>query len=103
MGLRDEERRQLDDIERRLGEDDPRLAQRLTRLRPGVPRLLWVLVALFLLFVVGGVLVAVGAGSGLPVVVVVGVLVAVGAPTAIIWRIWLRKLGRRSDRDTDRA
>ncbi|TWH20144.1 DUF3040 domain-containing protein [Prauserella rugosa] len=97
MGLRDEERRQLADIERRLGEDDPRLAQRLTTLRPGLPRVLWTIAALAALFIAGGVLVAVGTGADAPVVVVLGVVVAVGVPTFIIWRRWLRRLRPPAD------
>ncbi|GAA1231289.1 hypothetical protein GCM10009676_12810 [Prauserella halophila] len=93
MGLRDEERRQLAEIERRLGEDDPRLAQSLATLRPGTARTLWIVAALAALFIVGGVVIAVGAGSGSPVVVAIGVVIAAGVPTAVIWRLWLRKLG----------
>lgn len=93
MGLRDEERRQLAEIERRLGEEDPRLAQRLARLRPGAARTLWIVAGLMALFIVGGVVIALGAGGGSPVVVAIGVVVAAGVPTAVIWRLWLRKLG----------
>ncbi|MBB3052620.1 putative membrane protein YgcG [Prauserella isguenensis] len=93
MGLRDEERRQLAEIERRLGEDDPRLDRRLATLRPGTSRTLWTVVGLIGLFVVGGVVIALGAGAGAPVVVAIGVIVAAGVPTAVIWRLWLRKLG----------
>ncbi|MCP2253336.1 Protein of unknown function (DUF3040) [Prauserella aidingensis] len=93
MGLRDEERRQLAEIERRLGEDDPRLDRRLATLRPGTSRTLWTVVGLIGLVVGGGVVIALGAGAGAPVVVAIGVIVAAGVPTAVIWRRWLRKLG----------
>ncbi|MBB3664316.1 MULTISPECIES: DUF3040 domain-containing protein [Prauserella salsuginis group] len=101
MGLRDEERRQLAEIERRLGEDDPRLAQRLATLRPGTSRMLWIGAGLVALFIVGGVVIALGAGAGAPVVVALGVIIAAGVPTAVIWRVWLRKLdtGGRDGQD----
>ncbi|GAA1218338.1 DUF3040 domain-containing protein [Prauserella alba] len=101
MGLRDEERRQLAEIERRLGEDDPRLAQRLATLRPGTSRTLWIVAGLIALFIVGGVVIALGAGAGAPVVVALGVIIAAGVPTAVIWRVWLRKLGTGGGDATD--
>ncbi|OLT41574.1 hypothetical protein BJF85_23720 [Saccharomonospora sp. CUA-673] len=101
MGLRDDERRALADIERRLGEEDPQLAQRLATLRPGTSRLIWTALAFLGLFIGGGVLVAVGAGADAPVVMVLGVIVAAGIPTFLIWRRWLRKLGGPSEPEPD--
>ncbi|PXY20366.1 DUF3040 domain-containing protein [Prauserella sp. PE36] len=93
MALHDEEQRQLEEIERRLAEDDPRLAQRLEKLRPlGVSRIGLAILGMLALFVGGLVTIAIGAEISSPVLGIVGVVLAVGLPTVIIWRLWLRRL-----------
>ncbi|MFF5992817.1 DUF3040 domain-containing protein [Prauserella flavalba] len=93
MALHDEEQKQLEEIERRLAEDDPRLAQRLEKLRPlGLSRIGLAILLMLVLFVSGLATIAIGAEISSPVLGVLGVVLAVGLPTAIIWRLWLRKL-----------
>ncbi|MFC4000293.1 DUF3040 domain-containing protein [Prauserella oleivorans] len=92
MALHDEEQRQLAEIERRLAEDDPRLAQRLATLRPGFGGPILTLVGLVVLFVAGLAVIAIGAEISSPVLGIFGIVLAVCVPTAIIWRKWLRKL-----------
>jgi hypothetical protein len=93
MALRDEEQRQLAEIERRLAADDPRLAQRLARLRPlGLPRTVLGIVGVLAAFVTGLVIVIIGAETTSLATGIAGVIIAVGFPTLIIWRFWLRRL-----------
>ncbi|MEU3272055.1 DUF3040 domain-containing protein [Saccharomonospora sp. NPDC006951] len=93
MALHDEEQRQLAEIERRLAEDDPQLAQKLTRLRPfGMPRAGIALITMFASFVLGLAVVAIGAEVGSFVLGIIGIVLAVGLPTVLIWRLWLRRL-----------
>ncbi|MBK1786396.1 DUF3040 domain-containing protein [Prauserella cavernicola] len=93
MALHDKEKKELAEIERRLAEDDPRLAQRLEKLRPrGAARIGLALLAMLALFVGGLTTIATAAEMSSPVLAVVGVVLAVGIPTGIIWRLWLRKL-----------
>lgn len=93
MALPDDEKRRLAEIERRLSEDDPELAQRLATLRrAGSVRTALAVLGLTAAFLGGLVVAAVGAEQSAPVVAVAGVLFAVALPTLIIWRRWLRKL-----------
>jgi hypothetical protein len=73
MRLPDREQQELDEIERRLAEDDPKLAAKLNRSAPRVPRRTLVVVGMLLTYAVG--LIAVMAGVTLSSVV----LIALGA------------------------
>jgi hypothetical protein len=92
MALHDEEQRQLAEIERRLVEDDPRLARRLATLRPMQSLALVASIAGLLASVVCGLTAMVfGVLLSSPVLIIVGTLLAVFLPTAIGWRLWLRR------------
>ncbi|PRX47299.1 Protein of unknown function (DUF3040) [Prauserella shujinwangii] len=93
MALRDEEQRQLAEIEQRLVEDDPHLAQRLAKLRPfALGRAGLVVLSVVAALVVGLIVIATGSELDSPALVVLGAALAAGVPTAVIWRLWLRKL-----------
>jgi hypothetical protein len=91
MALHDEEQRQLAEIERRLAEDDPRLARRLATFRPMQSLALVASIAGLLASVACGLTAMVfGVLLSSPVLIIVGTLLAVFLPTAIGWRLWLR-------------
>lgn len=93
MALRDEEQRQLAEIERRLAEDDPGLAHRLERLRSSVlPGPVRALAGVVLSVVVGLVLAVLGTETGTTAVRLAGLVLATGVPTLIAWRLWLRRV-----------
>ncbi|MEU6646374.1 DUF3040 domain-containing protein [Saccharomonospora sp. NPDC046836] len=93
MALRDEEQRQLAEIEQRLTKDDPQLAQRLAKLSPlGFSRVGLAVVSMLVLFVIGLAVIAIGAELSAPAVWSCGIVLAVVVPTLIIWRLWLRRL-----------
>jgi hypothetical protein len=91
MALHDEEQRQLAEIERRLAEDDPRLARRLATLRPMESLVVVAAVVGVLASVAGGLIAMVfGVVLSSPILIIAGVLIAVFLPTAIAWRVWRR-------------
>ncbi|EID53012.1 DUF3040 domain-containing protein [Saccharomonospora xinjiangensis] len=93
MALRDDEQRRLAEIERRLSEDDPRLARRLAHLGSAyLSRSIVTFVALCACFVAGLALVAAGTQLRFWPVSIIGIVLAVGVPTVVTWRVWLRGL-----------
>ncbi|MFS8097457.1 DUF3040 domain-containing protein [Lentzea alba] len=91
MGLPEDEQRELDAIEQRLAEDDPKFAAKLVktppphhRLRPGVLRL----IGLLLIYVVGLVLVITGVSLSSIVLIALGAAVTAFSPVAIVVQTW---------------
>lgn len=93
MSLRDDEQRRLAEIERRLSEEDPHLARRLATLRPFGPSRVALGIAVMVVSLVAGlVIAALGSELNSVPVGIVGVALAIILPTVLIWRLWLRKL-----------
>ncbi|GLZ28055.1 hypothetical protein Lesp02_02450 [Lentzea sp. NBRC 105346] len=93
MGLAEYERRQLDELEQRLTEDDPRLAARLTNAAPAVflSRRTRAVVVLLASYVIGLVLVIMGVTISSVVVIVLGAAITTSLPVATFWRAWRRR------------
>lgn len=91
MRLPDREQQELEEIERRLAEDDPKLAAKLNRPAPRVPRRTLVVVGVLLLYVAG--LIAVMAGVTLSSVVLIaaGACVILGVFAWFAVRVWLKR------------
>lgn len=91
MGLPEDEQRELDDIEQRLAEDDPKFAAKLVktpsphhRLPPRVLKL----IGLLLIYVVGLVVVMTGVSLSSIVLIALGAAVTAFSPVAIVVRTW---------------
>jgi hypothetical protein len=82
MALRDDERRELAEIERWLVEDDPRLARQFTE-RPEPRALTGTLAAIVMMLSAGLVIMAVGVRLGAPLLVLIGGVVALAVPAVI--------------------
>ncbi|WP_053735782.1 DUF3040 domain-containing protein [Nocardia sp. NRRL S-836] len=93
MKLPDHEQQELDEIERRLAQDDPKLAAKLNRPAPRVPRRTLVTAGVLALYVVG--LVVVMAGVTLSSVV----LVALGAGVVLAVFAWFGVRAWRAHRE----
>ncbi|MEJ2852151.1 MULTISPECIES: DUF3040 domain-containing protein [unclassified Saccharothrix] len=105
MGLRDREKRALEEIERNLVGEDPRLANRLARMRPG-PRLsgrLGVAVGLTVVYLLGLTVVVFGVTTGSTALVVLGAVLTAVFPVLLV--VDAVRAGRRPDPYTvvDRA
>ncbi|MGW7535421.1 DUF3040 domain-containing protein [Amycolatopsis sp. NPDC054798] len=86
MALRDHEQHQLDEIERRLARENPRLARRFEKFRP-MPAITFAAAALGVLsvFLTGLVALVVGFGMGSAPPIAVGAVLTTAVPLAIIW------------------
>ncbi|WP_158891095.1 DUF3040 domain-containing protein [Amycolatopsis anabasis] len=93
MALHDEEQRRLAEIELRLAEENPRLAQRLAELRPiRISGTILAVVAVVGALTIGLTMMTFGAQSSSLILMVLGALLAVVVPTAAVWRCWLHRL-----------
>ncbi len=86
MALRDHEQHQLDEIERCLAQENPRLARRFEKFRP-MPAFTFAAAALGVLsvFLTGLVTLVVGFGMGSAAPIAVGAVLTTAIPLAIIW------------------
>ncbi|MTD55226.1 DUF3040 domain-containing protein [Amycolatopsis pithecellobii] len=93
MALHGEEQRRLSEIERQLAEENPRLAQRLSELRPmRIPGVVFAIVGALCSIVAGLFIMVAGAQSRNTFLIVFGAVLTVAVPTAILWRTWLYRL-----------
>ena len=88
MRLPDREQQELDEIERRLAEDDPKLAAKLNRPAPRVPRRTLVLAGLLLTYAVGLIVVMAGVSLSSVVLVALGACVVLGVFAWFAVRAW---------------
>lgn len=88
MRLPDREQQELDEIERRLAEDDPKLAAKLTRPAPRVPRRTLLLAAALLTYAAGLIVVMTGVTLSSVVLVVLGACVALGVFAWFAVQVW---------------
>ncbi|HUQ59380.1 DUF3040 domain-containing protein [Lentzea sp.] len=88
MRLPDREQQELDEIERHLAEDDPKLAAKLTRPAPRVPRRIMVVAGMLLLHVAGLVVVMAGVTLSSVAVIAVGACVVLGVFAWFALRVW---------------
>lgn len=93
MALHGEEQRRLSEIERQLAEENPRLAQRLSELRPmRISGVVLAVLGVLCAPAVGLLVLTAAAQAHSPFLMVLGTVLAAVVPTAIIWRTWLHKL-----------
>lgn len=90
MRLPDREQQELDEIERRLAEDDPKLAAKLTRPAPRVPRRTLLVVAVVMLYVLGLMVLIAGVTLSSVVLIALGACVMLGAFAWFAVRSWHR-------------
>lgn len=88
MKLPDREQQELDEIERHLAEDDPKLAAKLNRPAPRVPRRTSVVAGLLSLYVVGLLVVIAGMTLSSVVLIALGACVSLGVFAWFAVRIW---------------
>lgn len=88
MRLPDREQQELDEIERRLAEDDPKLAAKLNRPAPRVPRRTLVLAGVLLTYAVGLVVVMAGVTLSSVVLIALGACVVLGVFAWFAVRAW---------------
>ncbi|SMD18107.1 DUF3040 domain-containing protein [Lentzea albidocapillata] len=91
MGLAEDEQRELDAIERRLAEDDPKFASKLVRTPPPHHRLpprVLKLISLLLIYVVGLVVVITGVSLSSLVLIALGAAVTAVSPVIIVVQTW---------------
>jgi uncharacterized RDD family membrane protein YckC len=88
MRLPDREQQELDEIERRLAEDDPKLAAKLTRPAPRVPRRTLVVAGMLLTYAAGLIVVMAGVTLSSVVVIVLGACVVLGVFAWFAVRVW---------------
>ncbi|MGI5499956.1 DUF3040 domain-containing protein [Lentzea sp. CA-135723] len=89
MKLPDHEQRELEEIERRLAEDDPKFAAKLNRPAPRVPRRTLVLAGVLAFYVAGLVVVMTGVSLASVVLIALGaamVLAVFGWFAVRVWR-----------------
>lgn len=86
MGLRDREKRALDEIERNLAAEDPRLATRLARMRPGrrLTGRLAVGVGLTVVYLLGLTVVVFGVTTESAALVALGAVLAAVFPVLLV-------------------
>lgn len=93
MALHGEEQRRLSEIERRLAEENPRLAQRLAELRPmRIPSVVLATLGTLCAVVSGLFILVAAAQAHSPFLIALGTALTAGVPTAILWRTWLYRL-----------
>ncbi|MFJ5987069.1 DUF3040 domain-containing protein [Lentzea sp. NPDC092896] len=88
MRLPDREQQELDEIERRLAEDDPKLAAKLTRPAPRVPRRTLVVAGLLLTYAAGLIVVMAGVTLSSVVLIALGACVVLGVFAWFAVRVW---------------
>lgn len=88
MKLPDREQQELDEIERHLAEDDPKLAAKLTRPAPRVPRRTVVAAGMLLLYAAGLLVVMAGVTLSSAVVIALGACVLLGVFAWFTLRAW---------------
>jgi hypothetical protein len=90
MALRDDEKRQLAEIEHRLAEDDPRFAAKLSvdPKTAGALRKAMLVALVLATWVVGLTIIVLGVALSLPILVVVGAPVVAAVPVRIGWLAW---------------
>ncbi|RDI34377.1 DUF3040 domain-containing protein [Lentzea flaviverrucosa] len=91
MGLPEDEQRELDAIERRLAEDDPKFASKLVRPPPPHHRLpprVLKLIGLLLIYVVGLVVVITGVSLSSIVLIALGAAVTAFSPVVVVVQTW---------------
>ncbi|MEU3645745.1 DUF3040 domain-containing protein [Lentzea sp. NPDC034063] len=88
MRLPDREQQELDEIERRLAEDDPKLAAKLTRPAPRVPRRTLVFAGLLLTYAAGLIVVMAGVTLSSVVLIALGACVVLGVFAWFAVRVW---------------
>jgi len=88
MRLPDREQQELDEIERRLAEDDPKLAAKLTRPAPRVPRRTLVVAGMLLTYAAGLIVVMAGVTLSSVVVIALGACVVLGVFAWFAVRVW---------------
>ncbi len=88
MRLPDREQRELEEIERRLAEDDPKLAAKLNRRAPVLPRRTLVIGGMLALHAIGLIVVIAGVMSSSAVLIALGACVVVGVFAWFAVRIW---------------
>ncbi|MGW6929841.1 DUF3040 domain-containing protein [Lentzea sp. NPDC054927] len=88
MKLPDHEQQELDEIERRLAEDDPKLAAKLNRPAPRVPRRTLVVVAMLVTYAVGLIVVMAGVTLSSVPLIALGACVTLGVFAWFAVRIW---------------
>ncbi|GAB2977915.1 DUF3040 domain-containing protein [Amycolatopsis acidiphila] len=93
MALHGEEQRRLTEIERQLAEENPRLAQRLSELRPmRVPSVVFAMIGALCSVIAGLFIMVAGAQVQTAFLIIFGAVLTCGVPTAILWRTWLYRL-----------
>ncbi len=90
MRLPDREQQELDEIERRLADDDPKLAAKLTRPPPRVPRRTMRVVAVVMLYVLGLMVLMAGVTLSSVVLIALGACVMLGVFAWFAVRSWRR-------------
>lgn len=91
MGLAEDERRELEAIEQRLAEDDPKFAAKLVKTPPPHHRLpprVLKLIGLLLIYVVGLVLVITGVSLSSIPLIALGAAVTAFSPLTIVVQAW---------------
>lgn len=88
MKLPDHEQQELDEIERRLAEDDPKLAAKLNRPAPRVPRRTLVVVAMLVAYAVGLIVVMAGVTLASVALIALGACVTLGVFAWFAVGIW---------------
>jgi hypothetical protein len=91
MGLPEDEQRELDAIERRLVEDDPKFAAKLVKTPPPHHRLpprALKLIGLLLIYLVGLVLVITGVSLSSTVLIALGAAVTAFSPVVVVIQTW---------------
>ncbi|WP_236790598.1 DUF3040 domain-containing protein [Amycolatopsis sp. GM8] len=93
MALHGEEQRRLTEIEQQLAEENPRLAQRLSELRPmRIPSVVLAVIGAVCSVVAGLFIMVAGGQSHNGFLIVFGTVLTCVVPTAILWRTWLYRL-----------
>ncbi len=93
MALRDQEIRQLAEIERGLTEGDPRFASTVRKLngrRPAVPRAVGDVLVLLATYVVGLATIVLGVWWSSVIIVALGAVVTASMPVLVAWRALLK-------------
>ncbi len=86
MALRDYEQHQLDEIERHLAHENPRLARRFEKFRPlHVVTFAAATVAVLSMLLIGLVTMVVGFGMGALAPILVGAFLTTAVPLALVW------------------
>jgi Protein of unknown function (DUF3040) len=93
VALRDQEIRQLAEIERGLTEDDPRFASTVRKLngrRPAVPRAVRDVLVLLATYLVGLTTIVLGVWWSLAILVALGAVVTASMPVLVGWQALLK-------------